>query len=65
MAIILDHQLREHMPHAGLSFPVTYFQNELAGGNLKTGLLAATVFLLILVFSLLILNKKSYKSAHI
>lgn len=30
MAIILDHQLREHMPHAGLSFPVTYFQNELA-----------------------------------
>lgn len=39
--------------------------SELAGGNLKTGLLAATVFPLILVFSLLILNKKSYKSAHI
>ena len=38
--------------------------SELAGGNLKTGLLAATVFPLILVFSLLILNKKSYKSAH-
>lgn len=38
--------------------------SELAGGNLKTGLLAATVFPLILVFSLLILNKKSYKSTH-
>lgn len=38
--------------------------SELAGGNLKTGLLAATAFPLILVFSLLILNKKSYKSAH-
>ena len=31
---------------------------ELAGGNLKTGLLSATVFPLVLVFGLLILNRK-------
>ncbi len=30
MAIILDHQLREHIPHTGLEFPITYFHDELA-----------------------------------
>lgn len=34
---------------------------ELAGGNLKTGLLAATVFPVVLVFGLLILNKKVHR----
>lgn len=29
MAIILDHQLREHIPHTGLEFPITYFHDEL------------------------------------
>lgn len=33
--------------------------SEMAGGNLKTGLLAATVFPLVLVFGLLILKKKA------
>ena len=32
--------------------------SEMAGGNLKTGLLVATVFPMVLVFGLLILNKK-------
>ncbi len=35
--------------------------SELAGGNLKAGLLAATAFPLVLVFVLLILNKKKAK----
>ncbi len=36
--------------------------SEVAGGNLKTGLLVATIFPLILVLVLLILNKKSVKT---
>ncbi len=36
--------------------------SELAGGNLKTGLLVATVFPLVLVFILLILTKKNKKT---
>ncbi len=36
--------------------------SEMAGGNLKTGLLVATVFPLILVFVLLIINKKNGKT---
>lgn len=36
--------------------------SEMAGGNLKTGLLAAAVFPVILVFSLLILKKKISKA---
>ena len=32
--------------------------SEMAGGNLKTGLLAATLFQIVLVFGLLILKKK-------
>ncbi len=30
MPITLDHQLREHIPHTGLEFPITYFHDELA-----------------------------------
>ena len=30
MSIILDHQLREKMTHDALSFPISYFQDELA-----------------------------------
>lgn len=30
MAIILDHQLREHIPHTGSEFPITYYHHELA-----------------------------------
>ena len=30
MHIILDHQLKEHIPHTGLEFPITYFHDELA-----------------------------------
>lgn len=30
MAIILDHQLREHIPHNAIEFPITYFHDELA-----------------------------------
>ncbi len=30
MAIILDHQLREHIPHNATEFPITYFHDELA-----------------------------------
>lgn len=36
--------------------------SEMAGGNLKTGLLAATIFPLILVLGLLILNRKFSKT---
>ena len=36
--------------------------SEMAGGNLKTGLLAATVFPMILVFGLLILQKNVGKA---
>ena len=32
--------------------------SEMAGGNLKTGLLAATIFPIVLVFALVILNKR-------
>lgn len=35
--------------------------SEIAGGNLKTGLLSATVFPVVLVFGLLILNKRAAK----
>jgi len=30
MPIILDHQLREYMPHNAMEFPITYFHDELA-----------------------------------
>ncbi len=30
MPIILDHQLREYMPHNAVNFPITYFHDELA-----------------------------------
>ena len=30
MAITLDHQLREHIPHNAIEFPITYFHDELA-----------------------------------
>lgn len=30
MPIILDHQLREHIPHKATEFPVTYYHDELA-----------------------------------
>ena len=29
MPIILDHQLREHIPHNAIEFPITYFHDEL------------------------------------
>lgn len=29
MPIILDHQLREYIPHDAVQFPITYFHNEL------------------------------------
>ncbi len=29
MPIILDHQLREHIPHSAMEFPITYFHDEL------------------------------------
>ncbi len=29
MPIILDHQLREHIPHNAIEFPITYFRDEL------------------------------------
>ena len=29
MAIILDNQLREYMPHNAAEFPITYFHDEL------------------------------------
>ena len=32
--------------------------SEMAGGNLKTGLLSATIFPVVLVIGLLVLNKK-------
>ncbi|MBQ9964002.1 MAG: AraC family transcriptional regulator [Clostridia bacterium] len=30
MPIILDHQLREHIPHSAAEFPITYFHDELS-----------------------------------
>lgn len=30
MPIILDHQLREHIPHKATEFPITYYHDELA-----------------------------------
>lgn len=36
--------------------------SEMAGGNLKTGLLTATIFPIFLVFGLLILKKKVGKA---
>lgn len=30
MPIILDHQLREHIPHNALEFPITFFHDELS-----------------------------------
>lgn len=30
MAIILDHQLREHIPHNDMEFPISYFRDELS-----------------------------------
>ena len=38
--------------------------SEIAGVNLKTGLLVATVFPVVLVFGLLILNKKVSKATN-
>ena len=38
--------------------------SEMAGGNLKTGLLAATVFPAILVFGLSVLKKKVHGKTH-
>ena len=29
MAVILDHQLREHIPHDAKEFPISYFHDEL------------------------------------
>jgi len=39
--------------------------SEMAGGNLKTGLLVATVFPMVLVFGLLILKKKVSNTINI
>lgn len=36
MPIILDHQLREKIPHEGTVFPVSYFHDELAGLSTRT-----------------------------
>lgn len=33
MPIILDHQLREHIPHNAIQFPITYFHDELVTLN--------------------------------
>ena len=30
MPVILDHQLREQIPHDNINFPVTFFSDELA-----------------------------------
>lgn len=38
--------------------------SEMAGGNLKIGLLVATAFPVVLVFGLLILNKKVSKATN-
>ncbi len=38
--------------------------SEMAGGNLKTGLLVATVFPVVLVFSLLLLNRKKRQDSR-
>ena len=39
--------------------------SEMAGGNLKAGLLAATVFPIVLVFVLFILNKNKLNSGRV
>ena len=39
--------------------------SEMAGGNLKAGLLAATVFPIVLVFVLFILNKNKLNSDRV
>ena len=38
--------------------------SEMAGGNLKIGLLAATLFPIVLVLGLLILNKKAGRATN-
>lgn len=38
--------------------------SEMVGGNLKTGLLAAAIFPLILVLGLLILNRRARNAAN-
>ena len=37
MPIILDHQLREHIPHTSLEFPITYYHDELITLPDRTG----------------------------
>ena len=37
MPIILDHQLREHIPHNAIEFPITYYHNELITLPDRTG----------------------------
>jgi len=37
MSIKLDHQLREQIPHDAVSFPITYFSDELASLPNRTG----------------------------
>lgn len=37
MPIILDHQLREHIPHNAIEFPITYYHGELVTLPEKTG----------------------------
>ena len=37
MPISLDHQLREHIPHNTIEFPITYFHNELVALPDRTG----------------------------
>lgn len=37
MPIILDHQLREHIPHNAIEFPITYYHDELATLPDRTG----------------------------
>ena len=37
MLIILDHQLREHIPHNAIEFPITYYHDELVALPDRTG----------------------------
>ena len=37
MPIILDHQLREHIPHNAREFPITYYHDELVMLPDRTG----------------------------
>ena len=37
MPIILDHQLREHIPHNAIEFPITYYHDELVTLPDRTG----------------------------